>query len=284
MTRTNFIAVVSLCSLAACARDSEPQETETPSPAPAARETDEREFDGVGRIYHYARSNIDGSLREDVYVFRKGETTLEVYKSRAACANAALVTADLNPENGQATSLVGGRLGPNATREQFAFLSYDEAAQEIRARIERDGAPAMTDTASVEHEPWHLFDFDFASLTVATQSLPPQTDFSFGLALAIPEPGREDFLLYLGEAQAAYRGEETYGGAPAHRYALGGPAFGSFGGALWLDAEERHILNVETAMPNHPDYRDFKLELVDIDDGDGDAWRELLTAHFEECD
>jgi len=37
-------------------------------------------------------------------------------------------------------------------------------------------------------------------------------------------------------------------------------------------------------LENHLEYRDFKLMLQGIDDGGADAWKKLLTAHFEGCE
>ncbi|MEX0645372.1 MAG: hypothetical protein WD076_08675, partial [Parvularculaceae bacterium] len=151
-------------------------------------------------------------------------------------------------------------------------------------RVELPDREPLKSSVTVETLPFHLYDFDFASLTVMTPHLAdPKAGFSFGLPLIIADPSRDDFLLYLGEAVVSFRSEEEYGGRPAYRYAVGGPAFGSFGGALWLDAEEGHILDIETGIPNHLEYHDFKLKLVGIDDGGAVAWTKLLTAHFEGC-
>ncbi len=240
--------------------------------------------DRVGRIYHYVRSNVDGSNPEDVYVFRKRIDHIEVYKARQKCLNAAFVTADLDVKGGYATEIVGGRLTPQGLQEKFAWLNYDAKTKEIAARIEIEGEEPLRDSVVVEKEPWHLYDFDLASLTVlAPHIADPRAGFSFGLPLAIADPGRTDFLLYLGEAEAIFREEEERLGRPALKFSLGGPAFGSFGGNLWIDAAEGHIVDVETGFPNHLDYADFKLELRDINDEGETEWARLLRKHYEGC-
>jgi hypothetical protein len=272
------IVFLALVLVAACGRQAEPEAA------------DEREAVGresakdVGRIYHYVRSNVDGTEKEDVYVFRKTADELEVYKAREKCTNAALVTAKLDLDRGHATRIVGGRLLPQAERREFAFLDFDARTRTIRARVEVPDGPTLNDEAIVEDLPWHLYDFDFASLTVMTPKIEPRSDFSFGLALLIADPNRADFLQYLGRADATYRKDEVRNGRASFRYVLGGPAFGTYGGSLWLDAEEGHILDVETGIPNHLEYRDFKLELEGVDDGGAGAWRDLLVAHFEGCE
>jgi hypothetical protein len=275
-----LLALTAVALTASCGRTAQQDPGADGGSRPAAA-TDR---DRIGRIYHYVRSNLDGTEKEDVYVFRKAVDRIEVHKAREKCLNAALVTAKLDMEKKQAREIVGGRLRPNAKHEEFAFLVYDPATRELRARIELPGQEPKTQSVRVEHEPWHLYDFDFASLTVMTPHLEaPRAGFSFGLPLALADPAREEFLLYLGEAEAEFRGEEERGGRAALRFALGGSAFGSFGGSLWLDAAEGHILDVETSFPNHLEYQDFKLVLEGVDDGGADAWRKLLVAHFEGC-
>lgn len=282
MIRIVLASVAATLLVAACSK-----RAEAPTASADAPVTETARFEGrdaIGRIYHYVRSNQDGSEAEDVYVFRKSRVALEVYKAREKCTNAAYVTADLDLEKGYATRLGGGRLLPNAGREEFGVLEYDAANRILDAVIKLPDRDPLTTKVLVEDEPWHLYDFDLASLTVMTPHIEPRSDFSFGLALTINDLSREDFLVYLGRADLTYRQDEEHGGRPAHRYIVGGPAFGSFGGSLWLDAEEGHILDVETAIPNHIEYETFKLALSDIDDGGEAAWEKLLTAHFEGCE
>ncbi len=279
MTRI-ILAAAAVLLLAACSRDAKPQAED--ASAPAAETASPR--DKVGRIYHYLRSNIDGTEAEDVYVFRKRRDFIEVYKSREKCLNAALVTAELDMDAGYAPKITGGRLLPGGKRQEFAFLTFDPASKELSVRVEiPDQAPILRSVA-IETLPFHLYDFDLASLTVMTPHLKdPKAGLAFGLALIIADPSREDPLIYLGEAVASFRDEEEHGGVPALRYAIGGPAFGSYGGTMWLDAEEGHILDVETGIPNHLEYHDFKLKLVGVDDGGPVAWMRLLAEHFEGC-
>lgn len=277
-----LLASLAALVLVACGRKEEaPPESFTPEKIAGANGGAR---DKVGRIYHYVRTNVDGSDPEDVYVFRKKIDHLQVYKAKQKCTNAAFVTADLDMERGYAKKLVGGRLTRQGLQEKFAYLDYDPATKKISARIELEGREPLLASVTVEREPWHLYDFDFASLTVMTPHLAdPKAGFSFGLPLAVADPNRTDFLIYLGEAEAIFRSEDERAGRKALKFSLGGPAFGSFGGNLWLDAAEGHILDVETGFPNHLEYVDFKLELRGVDDGGETQWAKLLREHFEGC-
>ncbi|WP_070154920.1 hypothetical protein [Sphingobium phenoxybenzoativorans] len=234
--------------------------------------------DAVGEIRHYVRSNSDGSEAEAVHVYRKDETTLEVVKIRARCTNAAYVIAKLNPETWEATHLSGGRLLPGAGREAFATLAEENGR--IVMTFDRDGR-TVREQVAIGSRPWHLYDFDLASLSVATEHLKdPQKSVAFSLALVWLDPARpDDMLHWLGAAQARYTG--TKNGLIS--YAVEGPAFGGEGGGVMqIDAKRGHIVSARFERPNHAEYKDFRLELTGVDRGAA-AWRQLLTAHWEGC-
>lgn len=237
----------------------------------------------VGRILHYLRSNQDGSEAEWVSVYRKSAGTLEVYKMRAKCTNAALVVAELDLPRGQARRLLGGRLRPGNTREMFATLDYDPATRTIDATV-RLPDRTLHDSVVVSSEPWHLYDFDLASLSA---TLPRRADwradFSFGLPLVLVGSEPSGFLTDLGRADARFVREETHDGRPALRFDVGGPAFGDRGGPLWLDRDRGHVLEARWGIPNHSEYRDFRLRLLRVEDGGAAAWDRLLRAHFDGC-
>lgn len=235
--------------------------------------------EGAGPIYSYLRSNRDGSEAETIHVYRPRPGYVEVTKMRDRCTNAAFVTATM--AGGEAARLTGGRLRPGATHEDFAELGFSDGR--IEARLT---APAgeLRQSVAVADRPWHLYDFDLASLTAAPPAaVKARRDFSFGVALIWLGEDPADFLRYLGRADARFVREERREGRRALRYELGGPAFaGALGGPLWLDAREGFVVGAELGRPNHAEYRDFKLRLTGTGRGAA-AWKRLLEAHFEGC-
>lgn len=239
--------------------------------------------DRIGRIYTYIRSDRDGSEAETIHVYRESRTHIGVAKMRGRCANAAYVTGDLDLEGGYATRLGGGRLRPNAQREEFAVLTYDPGVRRISARIDMPNGP-LNFAFDVPDTPWHLYDFDLASLTITAQYRPDRrANLSFGMPLIWPDGGPQGLVRYLGRADLTFVRAERHNGRRALRFDAGGPAFGGHGGPIWFDAAEGHILEASWGIPNHSEHRDFRLRLTRVSDGGAAEWRRLLTAHFEDC-
>ncbi|WP_203295086.1 hypothetical protein [Maricaulis parjimensis] len=243
----------------------------------------------VGRIYYYERSNTDGSLDERITMFHRSETQIDVYKENGLCRNAALVTAELDPETLSASRVVGGQLLPNAEHMEFAFIELDEASNELNLEV-RLPQMTITDTAQVESGPWHVYDFDLASLTVMTPHLVDQnTAFDFGMLLLWADPSSDDPMFWMGDVTATPDAHVEHLGHQTRRYALSGSALtgerATGGDAhLWLDAEEGYIVDAVFPTPSHPGYTDFRLRLDHVSDGGLAEWEALLTAHFEGCD
>lgn len=237
----------------------------------------------VGRIFHYLRTNIDGSEPEHVRVFRRDANHIEVYKMVEKCTNAALVTAELNLDEGFASRLVGGRLQPNAQHREFAYLDHDAEYGRLKMRMDLENGSTQEEI-DVTDAPFHIFDFDLADFTIFGPALSaPRKTFAHDLVLIWPNEKREPFLRFLGKATFTFKGEEVHDGKRALRFDAGGPAFGGKGGPIWFDKAQGHIIDVEWGIPNHAEYNNFKLKLIDIDDGGEAAWTKVLTAQYAGC-
>lgn len=261
----------------------------TSSALPASPWTHDPADDALGRIYYYERSNIDGSRDERVTVFRRDATHLEVYKENGLCTNAALVTAELDLDTLSTRKVTGGALQPDAQHVEFAFMEQVPGSDRIDMVVKLpDGE--IRDDMEIGRANWTLFDFDLASLTVATPHLDDyRHGFDFGMGLLWADPSTADPLSWMGDVDAEWAGESKRLGRAAHEFRLTGSAFDgsrSTGeqGRLWLDAEQGHIVEAIMPAPNHPGYTDFRLRLLKVSDGGESEWTALLRRHFQGCD
>lgn len=239
----------------------------------------------VGETLHYLRSNRDGSSPEHIYVHRPAATRLAVYKMVARCTRAALVTATIDPVTGQASRLEAAGLKPGARSERYGVMRYDAARRRIVADVTMD-APVHAEVA-VGTTPWHLYDYDLATLSVAGAAIvrARAARFGFGMALVWVDPERpKEFLRWIGAADARLVRPERHLGVQSLRYAVSGPAFGAAGGGpLWLDARRGNIVDVQWGRPNHAENADFRLRLIGREPAGARAWTALLRRHFAGC-
>lgn len=239
------------------------------------------EMNQVGTIYHYERSNHDGSLPEHIAVYYAARGEVEVYKAQEKCTNAAFVHAKMDPETGVASTITGARLLPDAEHMDFAFLTYDEMAKELSIRVELPNMPVIEKSTKIAHTPWHLYDFDFASLTIAHQfAKDPKADFSFGLPLLLADPTLEQPLTDLGTIEAQH--DESYTAA-SHRFVLNFAGSEEEVGELIFNPLYGHLEFAKLNMPNHLGYENFKLDLLSTQKAGEKGWHAFLTDHFEGC-
>lgn len=231
----------------------------------------------VGRLYHYVRSNQDGTLPEQIYQYRASETRLDVGKMVSNCTNAAFVTAELDLARGQPRELVGGRLGRDLNQEAFAWLTYDPQSRRLHARIPQAN---IEQDVVIAGEPWMIYDFDLSELNALHAGRAPErADFRFAVALIWPAEGAENVFRNLGWADARFAAAERRLNRDALRFEVSG----GLNGQLWLDAHEGHVLEASFAEPNHVEYESFRLVLQSVEDDGAASWREARAAHWRDC-
>lgn len=256
---TKLLAALAALCIAACAS--------TPAPS-----------DHTGRIYHYVRTNLDGTLPEHVYVYREAPDRVAVYKMVEPCTNAALVTGVFDLASGEATQLTGGRLNRQGGQDAFAYLTRDREAHTVAIRVNLPDR-TIEETEDPSNTPWRQYDFDLADFEALASGPPPRADFSFGFTLIWTAGGDDGFLRDMGRADAHFAGAEQHLGHSSLRYDVSG----AVNGPLWLDAREGHVVEAAWAEPNHAEYESFRLQLQGVDDGGPQAWRDLLAAHWAGC-
>ena len=232
-----------------------------------------------GRTWHYVRSNDDGSRAEAVIIHAPAAGELLVMKAAAPCTRAALVTARIDPASGQASELVGGTLGRDGRQQAFAWFKDEGGRLGARAALPDGDLRLATPVAT---RPWHLYDFDLASLNLwLAGRADRRAGFTIGLPLLMIGP-QGPKLADLGALSADFRADTHWMGRPALLFTLSGSALGGHGGSLMVDAAAGHILDARLPIANHDGYRDFRLRLTAVTDGDA-AWAARLAAHWQGC-
>ena len=232
-------------------------------------------------ILHYVRSNRDGSEPEHVLQFRPTRTGIAVYKWVSKCTTSAYVTAEMDEQVGEGRIFVAGKVATDGSQAKFGTLTLDAAAQALAVDITPPGGARIQQSHKLKGRPFLLYDFDFADLNAFLQEHPGEVHFSFSLPVVWPS---EDGLFRdLGTLHANYDGDEMRDGRAVRRFFLGveGPKTGS--GMIWVDATQGFIVEAELNLPNHQEYRDFRLKLERVDHGGQPAWDALTASQYADC-
>jgi hypothetical protein len=232
----------------------------------------------VGIVYHYIKSNIDGSVPERVSLYMSDEKTLEAFRWREPKPQfTSYVKATMDWERLSAIRLESRRK-PRWQAEQLnAVAEYTPMTRSMSIEFSDKTRHAVT----VEHAPFHFYQFDLASLNVTFRQLRDyKKPFQIGLVNpTFAETGAA--LEYMGLATIKYENDETHTEFPCRRYRLEGPGVKNQVGTIWVERNEGHIIDLEIKTPNHPDWTSFKLKFVGRETMDSASWQAFMKSRRE---
>lgn len=232
----------------------------------------------VGWVYHYLKTNIDGTKPEHVSVYVAARGRIESFKYHPPRAGrAGLVIATLDWKLFSATRLESWQVWSDR-RQLFATLDYDAADSSVTVSIPPTGRPP--ERVSVRHIPFHVYNFDLASLSFAFPHLArPREAFTVGIA----DPTFKDagpLFHYKGEARVTYAGEERRGGVACRKYRIDGEGLEGRGGFVWVNKRRGHVEDIEVALPDNPEWQSFKFRLTGVERMTRGAWERFIKAQF----
>ena len=232
-------------------------------------------------ILHYVRSNQDGSEPEHVVQFRPTKTGIAVYKWVSKCTTAAYVTAEMDEEASEGRSFIAGKVAPDGTQAKFGTMALDPATPALTVDITPPGGTRIQQRHKLQQRPYLLYDFDFAELNAYVQEHPQEVHFSF--LLPVIWPGEPSLFRDYGKLHANYDSDTIRDGRKVRVFFLGVEGPKSATGMMWVDAAQGYIVEAELNLPNHAEYRDFRLKLERVEHGGQPAWDALTASQYAGC-
>ena len=232
-------------------------------------------------IYHYLRTNLDGSEPEHVVHYRPSRHEVAVYKWVSKCTTAAYVTAQMDEGVREGRLFIAGKVARDGSQSRFGSLTLDPAEPALIADVTPPGGHRIQARHKLKSRPFLLYDFDFADLNSFLQVYRPRRDFSYELPVIWPSD--KGIFRDLGRLRAKFAGKEMHLGRKTARFYLKveGPTPSS--GKLWVDAKRGFIVEAELGLPNHMEYRDFRLRLETVEPGGESAWDALTRSQYKDC-
>jgi hypothetical protein len=217
----------------------------------------------VERVFHFVKSNRDGSHEARISVFMPTTDRIESLKWDVGGSEATLVQAHMDWSRFSVRQFQGWRLVRGAAPEKRVTL--DVVGDQLSMSL-------MKEPVTLTQWPWHSYDFDFTSLSVVMPHLlKPEKNFSFWRTdFVYTEPPA---VAELGEVTLTFeRGDRRLGHA-ARRYTLGGPGLQGVRGTWWSDVRTGLLLEFELPFGDEPGYHDVRMRL--------DSSRKLSAAEWE---
>ncbi len=222
----------------------------------------------VGTVYHYKKSNIDGSTPSHVDLYIASETRIESFKYHEGGSEATLVTAEMDWKTFSVGTFTTHKLQADGTRRKLGTLQ----AKGSRLHGKLNSSSFIVEVKSF---PWHTYDFDLASLNVSLRYL---TDPEGSVQVNMIDQVRGLFT-DKGFVELFYLGDEKRAGVPCRHYNLDGPGLNDRGGELWVrKGEDPVIVDYEIDLPDESSMRSGKLLLVSTETLSKQSWTQHLAA------
>ena len=231
----------------------------------------------IGSVYHYTKSNLDGSNPARIYIRVRDEMNLDVWKFEAHNNDAAYVTAHMDWDTFSADQLQSWVVTPDKNRTAQAKLtsSYGDESFSINWRD-------RSETIRVGHYPVHVYNFDFISLNfILRHWTEPQNDVEIGIIQPNFDPSVPGVIKYEGVVTLKYLDDEERNDLACRKYLIGGEGLQSQHGIAWLHHDLMHVVDMELPVPDNPSWNSFKFSLVSVQDMDEQTWIQFLDGEIQ---
>jgi hypothetical protein len=235
-----------------------------------------------GRLYHYEKSNIDGSHKHNVSLYVADIDALESFKWHSDAPEATLVLARMDWQMFSICDFKTWQVN-KGVRTLIATESQVDGTNQWAISVSA-GSVQFEQVLSIASYPWHSYDFDFASLNVSLRHLvDPLKPFTFGIA--DPDYDAEDpCFTWKGEVLVEFLTEENREGVDCRKYSINGSGLKNRGGSLWVCKNEDHIVDYEIDLPDEPGFTSGKLRLRKIEQMDRSDWEAFKNMPADRID
>jgi hypothetical protein len=239
---------------------------------PASAQADAFRFQAdrvpVGQVLDYRKSQLDGRHEARISIYMASVDRIESLKWDEGGDRATLVVALMDWSTFSVRRFESWQLSRGSAPQLRATM--DVSGNELRASF-------LEKPLTLNHVPWHSFDFDFTSLNL---SLPHRrdprgkfsfwrTDFVYGDSPAMAE---------LGEVHLEFQARDKRHGRPAWRYSLAGEGLAGHRGSWWVDRRNGLTLEFELPVGDEPGYDSVRLRLERIRDMAAAEWQAFKQA------
>ena len=231
-----------------------------------------------GYVYHYLKTNIDGTNPEHVSIRIAEKDRIESFKFHPGGTRAGLVIAKMDWTLFSVSSLESWQVFKDKDKVLAATLVYQPASKSVAVTLPVMNRP--TENVAIPFLPFHVYNFDFASLNFAFPHLiNPRKPFKVGVS--DPTFSNEGpAFRYRGEVDVTYAGDEKRDGVLCRKYHVDGPGLEHKGGFIWVDKRSGYFQDVEIQLADNPNWQTFKFKLQKVERMNSSQREKFMKAQF----
>lgn len=233
-----------------------------------------------GTVYHYIKSNIDGSYPARILIYIRDNDHLEVLKFEEHGMDAALVRAHIDWETFSADRLESWVLTPDGKQHpQASLFSF------YNARTCTISWQGQNNRIRVGHYPVHVYNFDFISLNYILRHWnDPEGELTIGILQPNFDPDPKTIMNYEGTVLIKFLEQEEHNQQSCRKYRIGGEGLKGSDGLMWVNIRKGYIEDIEIPIADNPSWKDFKFRFVSSGYMDSQQWAEFLESEIKALD
>ena len=225
-------------------------------------------LDRTNHLYHYIKSNQDGSNSADVWIYYPEAFKSESFKIyKQSGSNLDLVCSEYD-DNFQSSKLTAYFIDKNAN----LYVNAEAVMENEIVHLNYRGK--LTDDVYNGIIPSYNINFDLADMISMFPYLKnKQTDFSFGLN-NVYFPNRFSYIklmlgvekkieMYVGKVVCYYKGEELHNNFECYVYDLVVDGYEYLDGKIYVDVNDYSVVEINTKNVGNPGFNSFKFELIE---------------------
>lgn len=231
---------------------------------------DEKNVPDIGAVYHYKKSNLDGSYASDEWNYMESyqhTESFKIYPFSKIQNKTDLVIADYNIQGFYVTALNAYLVSKNGDRKLNVTITSNDG---LSYRIQF----GKNDYAlQVGHTPSYNYNFDWCDFFFMYRHLIDK-ESTFDIGVTVPDSQMK--LIYAGKAYIKYIDNRTYHGFDCRYYEISGDAFSSQTGALYMDRADGKLIEISMPVRNNGMFNSFKYSFVDKTEMIKEEWNALI--------
>ena len=229
-------------------------------------------------VYHYLKTNIDGTNPEHISIRIAARDRIESFKFHPQGTRAGLVIAQMDWQIFSVKSLESWQVYKDKEKVLAATLVYLPASKEVAVTLPFMNRP--TEMLAIPFIPFHVYNFDFASLNFAFPHLVnPKKPFRVGVSdPTFSEQGPA--FRYRGEVDVTYVADEMRNGFLCRKYRIDGPGLENKGGFIWVNKRSGYFQDAEIQLADNPNWQTFKFKLQKVERLSAAEWEAFMKAQF----